>query len=44
MATKKEEIIRVRKKLMASAKTKGMKDVIRKFNFGKIKKANLEKV
>ena len=45
MTTKKEEIMRVRKRLLkASSKDKEMQSVIRKFNFAKIPLKKLRKV
>ena len=45
MPTKKQEVIRVRKKLLQATKgDKQMQSVIKEFNFGKIKKSKLERV
>ncbi len=45
MSTKKQEISRVRKKLLQATKgDKEMQSVIRKFSFSKIKKSKLQRV
>ena len=45
MPTKKEEIARVRRRLLQVSKgDKQMQSVIKEFNFSKVKKSKLEKV
>ena len=45
MSTKKQEITRVRKKLLNATKgDKQLQSIVKDFNFGKIKKSKLERV